>query len=139
MNQVDQCTVLPLARIADARGSLSFVEARVHVPFDFKRIYYLYDMPIGATRGAHGHRALHQLMIPMVGSFDVVLDDGRNRRRVHLGSPDQGLYICPMIWRDLENFSPGAVCMVIASEHYSEEDYFRDYADFLAAVVQEET
>lgn len=138
MNRVDRCTVLPLARIADTRGSLGFVEAGVHVPFDFKRVYYLYNIPAGSTRGAHGHRALQQLMIPMVGSFDVMLDDGRNRRRVHLNSPDQGLYICPMIWRDLENFSPDAVCMVIASEHYSEDDYFRDYVEFLTAVAQEQ-
>lgn len=138
MSRVDQCALLALQRRIDDRGSLSFVEAGVHVPFEFKRIYYLYGLPAGAKRGAHGHRALHQLMIPMAGSFDVVLDDGVHTRRVHLGSPDQGLYICPMIWRDLENFSPNAVCMVIASDRYCEDDYFHDYADFLAAVVQEQ-
>lgn len=133
MSDVDACMLMPLPRFTDSRGSLSFVEAEVHVPFAFKRIYYLYDVAEGAERGAHAHKALHQLMIALAGSFDVVLDDGTGKRRVHLASPDQGLYICPMIWRDLENFAPGSVCLVIASERYAEDDYFRNYDQFLEA------
>lgn len=130
---VDKCTLISLPKFTDDRGSLSFVEAEVHVPFAFERVYYLYDLPEGAGRGAHAHKALHQLMIPLAGSFDVVLDDGARQRRVHLSSPDQGLYICPMIWRDLENFSVGSVCMVVASEKYGEDDYFRSYDEFIEA------
>jgi len=130
---VEKCTLISLPKFTDARGSLSFVEAEVHVPFAFERVYYLYDLAEGAARGAHAHKALHQLMIPMAGSFDVVLDDGARRRRVHLSSPDLGLYICPMIWRDLRNFSAGSVCMVIASEKYGEDDYFRNYDEFIEA------
>lgn len=133
MTDVDRCELIALPRFTDGRGSLSFVEARVHIPFAFERIYYLYDLPEGAERGAHAHKALHQLMIPMAGSFDVVLDDGVRQRRVHLSRPDQGLYIRPMIWRDLENFSSGAVCLVLASEKYDEADYFRSYEEFVEA------
>lgn len=133
MTDVDRCELISLPRFTDARGSLSFVEARVHIPFAFERIYYLYDLPEGAERGAHAHKALHQLMIPMAGSFDVVLDDGTRQRRVHLARPDEGLYIRPMIWRDLENFSSGAVCLVLASEKYDEADYFRSYQEFVEA------
>lgn len=131
MTTVDDCRVIALPRFSDARGSLSFAEAGVHVPFPFRRIYYLYDIPADAERGAHAHKALHQLMIPIAGSFDVVLDDGARKRRVHLASPDQGLYICPMIWRDLVNFVPGSVCLVVASERYADNDYFRDYQQFI--------
>lgn len=133
MSDVDACRIIALPRFTDARGSLSFVEAEVHVPFEFKRIYYLYDLPEGTERGAHAHKALHQLMIPLAGSFDVVLDDGTRRRRVRLVSPDQGLYIRPMIWRDLENFAAGSVCLVVASERYGEDDYFRSYDEFIKA------
>lgn len=133
---VDGCKLVVLPRFDDERGSLSFVEAGNHVPFEFKRIYYIYEMREGAGRGAHAHKALHQLMIPMAGSFDVVLDDSRRTRRVHLSSPNEALYIRPMIWRDLENFSAGAVCMVIASMEYDEDDYFRNYDDFVNAQVQ---
>ena len=133
---VDKCALISLPRFTDARGSLSFVEAEVHVPFAFERIYYLYDLPEGAARGAHAHKALHQLMIPLAGSFDVLLDDGARQQRIHLASPNQGLYICPMIWRDLQNFSAGSVCLVLASEKYDEDDYFRDYAEFLKARAQ---
>lgn len=133
---VDKCTLISLPRFTDDRGSLSFAEAGVHVPFAFKRIYYLYALPEGTTRGAHAHKALHQLMIPLAGSFDVVIDDGSKQRRIHLASPDQGLYICPMIWRDLQNFSAGAVCLVLASEKYDEADYFRNYDEFVEARAQ---
>lgn len=101
------------------------------MPFNISRIYYLYDVPGNTSRGAHAHRALHQFMIAISGSFDVTLDDGNGKRRFHLDQPNQGLYICPMIWRDLYHFSSGAVCLVLASEFYDEQDYIRDYDQFI--------
>lgn len=133
MMDVDSCAVVALPKFTDARGSLSFVEAGVHVPFAIERVYYLYDLSKDAGRGAHAHKDLHQLMIPLAGSFDIVLDDGAQKRRIHLASPSEGLYICPMIWRDLENFEPNSVCLVLASRKYDEADYFRDYDAFLKA------
>jgi dTDP-4-dehydrorhamnose 3,5-epimerase-like enzyme len=127
------CQIIELPKIVDSRGNLTFVEGGNHIPFDIKRVYYLYDVPGGATRAAHGHKALHQLMICMSGAFDVTLDDGRDKQKFHLNRSYYGLYIPPMIWRDLDNFSTGAVCMVLASEIYDESDYFRNYDDFLAA------
>lgn len=132
-----QCRWIDLPRIDDARGALSFVEAGRHIPFDIRRVYYLYDVPTVAERGAHGHRALEQLFIPLGGSFEVELDDGRRRSTVTLDNPARALYVCPMIWRNLRVFSPGAVCLVLASLIYDEEDYFRDYQDFLEAVAQQ--
>jgi hypothetical protein len=131
---VDECRLIELPKISDPRGNLTFVEAGRHVPFDIKRVYYLYDVPGGATRAAHGHRALHQLMIAMSGSFDVTLDDGFNKRTFHLNRSYVGLEIKPMIWRDLDNFSSGSVCMVLASAYFDEGDYFREYDKFLDAV-----
>lgn len=122
--------LIDLPRILDPRGNLTFLEAGNHVPFDIKRVYYLYDVPGGAHRGGHGHRALHQLMIAMSGSFDVLLDDGRTKFKYHLNRSYYGLYIPPMMWREIDNFSSGSVCMVMASEHYDEGDYYRDYNEF---------
>lgn len=133
---VKNCNLVELPKILDHRGNLTFIEAGRHVPFDIKRVYYLYDVPGGTSRAAHGHRTLHQLMIAMSGSFDVTLDDGSEKRRFHLNRSYIGLYISPMIWRDLDNFSSGAVCMVLASEYYDEGDYFRNYDDFLSASKQ---
>lgn len=124
---LDQCTVIDLPKISDPRGNLTFIEAGRHVPFDIARVYYLYDVPGGGERGGHAHKQLRQLIIAMSGSFDVVLDDGLQTRRVHLNRSYQGLAICPMIWRELDNFSSGSVCMVLASERYDEADYYRDY------------
>lgn len=131
---VSDCKLIELPRISDPRGNLTFVEATRHIPFDIKRVYYLYDVPGGATRAAHGHRALNQVMIAMSGSFDVTLDDGRTKKKFHLNRSYFGLQIAPMIWRDLDNFSSGSVCMVLASEYFDEGDYFRDYQQFLGAV-----
>ena len=128
------CRIIELPRISDPRGNLTFVENSRHIPFEMKRVYYLYDVPGGASRAAHGHRALHQLMIAMSGSFDVTLDDGHDKKIFHLNRSYYGLYISPMIWRDLDNFSSGSVCMVLASDVYDEADYFRDYGDFMSAV-----
>ena len=131
---VEQCKILELPKIQDSRGNLTFVEGSQHVPFDIKRVYYLYDVPGGASRAAHGHKALHQLMIAMSGSFDVTVDDGNEARLFHLNRSYNGLYIPPMIWRDLDNFSSGSVCMVLASDYYDEADYFRNRDDFIRAV-----
>ncbi len=131
---LDRCKILSLPKISDPRGNLTFVEGRVHVPFDIQRVYYLYDVPGGAERGGHAHRTLHQFLIAMSGSFDILLDDGRRKERVSLNRSYHGLYIAPMMWRELDNFSTGAVCLVLASAPYNESDYFRDYNEFLKAV-----
>lgn len=130
---LSKCRIVELPKISNARGNLTFVEGCRHIPFDIKRVYYLYDVPGGAERGGHAHRALHQLIIAMSGSFDVALDDGREKKRFHLNRSYYGLYVCPMIWRELDNFSSGSVCMVLASNRYDEVDYYRDYEDYLAA------
>ena len=131
---LELCRIIELPRITDPRGNLTFIEGGRHVGFDIRRVYYLYDVPGGATRAGHGHRKLHQLMIAMSGSFDVTLDDGAAKRKYHLNRSYYGLYICPMIWRDIDNFSSGSVCMVLASDFFDESDYYREYADFLNAV-----
>ena len=130
---IDLCKIISLPKISDPRGNLTFIEAGSHIPFDIQRVYYLYDVPGGAERGGHAHKDLHQLIIAMSGSFDVVLDDGKNKKRVHMNRSYSGLYVCPMIWRELDNFSSGAVLMVLASNKYDEADYYRDYADFMRA------
>lgn len=132
--KIDNCKILELPKISDPRGNLTFVEGNNHIPFDIRRVYYLYDVPGGAERGGHGHKALHQLIVAMSGSFDVVLDDGYEKKRFHLNRSYYGLYVCPMIWRALDNFSSGSVCMVLASNLYDEEDYYRDYDTFIKVV-----
>lgn len=134
---LSECKIITLPRIQDHRGNLTFVESNRHIPFDIKRTYYLYDVPGGASRAAHGHKKLHQLMIAMSGSFDVTLDDGIDKKTFHLNRSYYGLYIPPMMWRDLDNFSSGAVCMVLASDYYTEDDYFRDYSAFLEAIKKQ--
>ena len=130
---IDLCRVIDLPKICDPRGNLTFIEGSNHVPFQIQRVYYLYDVPGGAERGGHAHKALSQLIVAMSGSFDVIIDDGKAKRRVHLARSYYGLYVCPMIWRELDNFSSGSVCMVLASNRYDESDYFRDYDEFIAA------
>ena len=132
--RLSECRILDLPRIQDPRGNLTFIEGGTHVPFDIQRVYYLYDVPGGAERGGHAHKALRQLLVAMSGSFDVVLDDGREERRFHLNRSYIGLYICPMIWRELDNFSSGSVCMVLASNLYDESDYYRDYEEYKSAL-----
>ena len=127
---LDKCQLLDLPRVNDPRGNLTFIEANHHVPFDIKRVYYLYDVPGGSERGGHAHKALHQLIIAMSGSFDIHLDDGCTKKTIHMNRSYQGLYVCPMIWREIDNFSSGAVCMVLASDFYDELDYHREYKDF---------
>ncbi len=133
---IKDCKIVELPKIADPRGNLSFVEGGQHIPFDIKRVYYLYDVPGGSDRGSHAHKNLHQFIVAMSGSFDVVLDDGQQKQRFHLNRSYYGLYVSPMMWRNLDNFSSGAVCMVLASEHYEADDYIRDYDQFLAAAKQ---
>jgi dTDP-4-dehydrorhamnose 3,5-epimerase-like enzyme len=133
---IKDCKIIELPKISDPRGNLSFVEGGQHIPFEIKRVYYLYDVPGGSDRGSHAHKNLHQFIIAMSGSFDVVLDDGKQKQRFHLNRSHYGLYVCPMMWRDLDNFSSGAVCMVLASEKYDEADYIRDYEQFLSAAYQ---
>lgn len=130
---INKCKLIQLPRINDARGNLSFIEGGNHIPFDIRRVYYLYDVPGGAERGGHAHKGLHQLIIAMSGSFDVILDDGYEKKRIHLNRSYNGLYVCPMMWRELDNFSSGSVCMVLASSKYDENDYYRNYADFIEA------
>jgi len=130
---VSNCRIIDLPKIADPRGNLTFVEGGNHVPFDIQRVYYLYDVPGGAERGGHAHKGLQQLIIAMSGSFDVVLDDGVDKKRIHLNRSYNGLYVCPMIWRELDNFSSGSVCMVVASNSYDESDYYRDYGEYVIA------
>lgn len=131
---LDKCHIVELPQVHDPRGNLTFIEGGRHVPFEIKRVYYLYDVPGGSSRAGHGHKTLKQLVIAMSGSFDIELDDGHNKRKFHLNRSNYGLYVCPMIWRYIDNFSSGSVCMVLASDFYDEEDYFRYYEDFLRAV-----
>lgn len=130
---LDECHIIELAQVKDARGNLTVIEARRQVPFDIRRVYYLYDVPGGATRAGHAHKTLQQLLVAMSGSFDVTLDDGRQKRTFHLNRSYFGLYVASMVWREIDNFSSGSVCMALASEYYDENDYYRRYDDFLAA------
>lgn len=129
-----QCKIHELPKIQDPRGNLTFIESDHQIPFSIRRVYYLYDVPGGSERGGHAHLGLHQFVIAMSGSFDLILDDGFHRKRVHLNRPYQGLYIPPMTWRELDNFSSGSVCMVLASEYFEEADYLRNYSDFMCRV-----
>ncbi len=131
IGEIASCKLVRLPKISDPRGNLTYVEGNDHVPFEIQRVYYLYDVPVGAERGGHAHKELHQVIIAMSGSFDVVLDDGQTKQRYHLDRPYRGLYVCPMIWRELDNFSTGSVCMVLASERYDEGDYYRDYEEYV--------
>jgi hypothetical protein len=128
-----KCRIIDLPKISDPRGNLTFIEAGRHVPFEIKRVYYLYDVPGGAERGGHAHKALHQLIIAMSGSFDIILNDGAQKNHFHLNRSYFGLYVSPMIWREINNFSSGSVCMVLASNFYDESDYYRNYDEFIRA------
>jgi len=131
---LSDCCIIELPIISDPRGNLTFVEESRHIPFDIKRVYYLYDVPGGATRGGHAHKELRQVIIAMSGSFDVTLDDGFERKTFHLNRSYYGLYVDTMIWREIDNFSSGSVCLTLASEFYDEADYYRNYDLFLRAV-----
>ena len=128
---IDDCKIIDLRKISDPRGNLTPIEGGKDIPFDIKRVYYLYDVPGGESRGAHAHRWLHQLIIAASGSFSVTLDDGRNKKSFNLNRSYYGLLVVPGIWRDLDDFSSGAVLLCLASEHYDAADYIRDYAEFI--------
>ncbi len=136
MAEARRCRLVAIPKFSDDRGSLSFVQPGPSLPFEIRRVYYLYDIPPDRERGEHGHRKLQQLIIALAGAVDVECDDGREKRTFRLDSPDKGLYVCPMIWRRLSGFSAGTVCLVLASEPYDESDYFRDYDDFLSVALR---
>lgn len=129
MTTVEDCKKIELPKITDRRGNLSVIEGEV-APFEIKRVYYLYDIPGGSKRGGHAHKKLHQFLIALSGSFDVVLKDGTDNKKIVLNRPNVGLLIKPGIWRELENFSSGAVCLVLASDLYDEDDYIRNLKEF---------
>lgn len=129
---VFDCSIIELPKIENPAGSITPINAGVNVPFDIARVYYLYDVPGGASRGGHAHKNLEQLIVSASGSFDIILDDGINRRTVHLNRPYFGLLLPRMIWRELVNFSSGGICLVLASLKYDPHDYLRDHSDFAA-------
>ena len=131
MTNVYNCNVIELPKVHNRAGNITPIHGELDVPFSIKRIYYLYDVPGGEIRGGHAHYKLEQLIVAASGSFDVIIDDGKNKKTITLNRPNYGLYITPGIWRDLINFSSGAVLLVLASHIYSEEDYIRNYDSFL--------
>ncbi|MBC7482954.1 MAG: WxcM-like domain-containing protein [Rhizobacter sp.] len=133
-SRLSDCKLVDLPKIQDPRGNLTFIEAGRHLPFKFNRVFYLYDVPGGSDRGGHALKTTHQFIIAMTGSFDVVLDGGNGRQRFQLNRSYYGLYIAPMVWRELENFSSGSVALVLASDHYNEDDYIREHGDFKEAL-----
>jgi len=129
---INDCKVVVLPKINDPRGNLTFVEGNNHIPFDIKRVFYLYDIPTEESRGAHAHKTLHQFIICLSGSFGVSIDDGEFQATIHLNRPWKGLYIPPMIWAAEIDFDPGSVCLVLASDLYNESDYIRGYDEFIS-------
>ncbi len=130
LNSVYDCSILKLNKIHNRAGNITILEGMASLPFDIKRVYYLYDIPAGESRGGHAHKALYQLVVAASGSFDILLDDGINKKVVTLNRPDYGLLIVPGIWRELMEFSSGAICLVLASHLYDEDDYIRHYDEF---------
>ena len=136
VTKVEQCQRLQLKKNIDDRGALVFIEGNNDIPFPIARIYYFYDVPLTKARGAHAHKKLEQLVIPIAGSFTFLLDDGIHKKSVHLSNPSEGLYICPMIWREIVDCSSDSVCLVLASRAYDENDYYRNYNDFLKEAIK---
>ena len=132
--RIDECQLMDFTKIVDARGSLSVLETSEHLPFAVQRLFYIYDVAASATRGTHAHRNLHEVIIPIAGSFDIKLHDGFNERQLTLSQPNQGLYLPPMIWIELSHFTDNAICLVLASLAYSETETIRDFETFLQAV-----
>lgn len=130
VTDIHSCCVLELSKIHNRAGNITIVQNGSDLPFDVRRIYYLYDVPSGSERGGHAHKALYQLIVAASGSFDVILDDSRSKKIVQLNRPDFGLMVVPGIWREIVNFSSGAICLVLASAKYEEMDYIRDYQEF---------
>lgn len=136
-NTIHDCKLIDLRKISDPRGNLTVIEGNGDIPFEIKRVYYLYDVPGGESRGAHAHKELYQLLIAANGSFSVILDDGNEKVTYNLKRPYYGLLIVPGIWRDLDDFSSGSVCLCLASEHYEADDYIRDYDEFKNIKIHE--
>ena len=134
MNTINDCKVFELPKITDPRGDLTFIQNLDQIPFEIKRVFYIYDVPTGESRGSHAHRNLKQFIICLSGSFDVLLDDGKQKKKVHLNRPWQGLYVPEMIWSSEANFDPGAVCLVLVSELYDSKSYIRDYDLFIKQI-----
>jgi hypothetical protein len=131
---IKDCSLIDLPRVNDPRGNLTFIEGGHHIPFQLKRVFYLYDVPGGALRAGHALKQCQQFIIAASGSFDVVLDDGYEKKRYQLNRSYYGLYVPPLVWREIDNFSSNSICVVLASELFDEGDYYREYDDFLAAV-----
>lgn len=131
---LSDCRTIDLPKISDPRGNLTFIEGQNHIPFEIKRVYYLYDVPGGAARAGHAHKKLEQFLIAIAGSFDVHLDDGFKRKKVHMNRSYYGLYVYPLTWRVIDNFSTGAVCLSIVSDYFDEGDYIREYKDYIELV-----
>ena len=131
MANINDCHIINLPKIKNPRGNLTFVENSKHIPFDIKRVFYLYDIPGGESRGAHAHKECHQFLIAASGSFEVEIDDGKEVKKIFLNQPYYGLHIPPGIWASEINFSSGAICLVMTSHKYTEEDYIRKRRDFL--------
>jgi hypothetical protein len=130
VSDIHSCNVVELTKVHNRAGNITIIQNGTHQPFNIKRIYYLYDIPSGSERGGHAHKALFQLIVAASGSFDVILDDGRNKKIIQMNRPNFGLLVVPGIWREIVNFSSGAICLVLASEKYNETDYIRDYSVF---------
>lgn len=130
-NTVFDCSIINISKVRNEAGNIAIVENEKNIPFNVKRLYYLYDIPGGESRGGHAHYDLEQFIIAASGSFEVILDDGENKKRITLNRPDMALHIVPGLWRELDNFSSGSICLILASHKYDEKDYIRDYPEFL--------
>jgi len=131
VSDIHNCNVVELTKIHNPAGNITIIQNGHQQPFNVRRIYYLYDVPSGSERGGHAHKALYQLIVAASGSFDVIIDDGRNKKIIQLNRPNYGLFVIPGIWREIVNFSSGAICLVLASEKYNDLDYLRNYDEFL--------
>ena len=138
-SSVYDCLILPLSKIHNTAGNITIVEGKQNIPFNIQRIYYLYDIPGGESRGGHAHKELYQLIVAASGSFEVMLDDGTNKKIIRLNRPNYGLLVVPGIWRELFEFSSGSICLVLASHKYEEYDYIRKYYDFKNYKKKDET
>ncbi len=135
-SRIKKSQIIELPKISDPRGNLTFIENNKRIPFEIQRVFYLYDVPSSVERGSHAHKETQQFLVAISGSFDVVLDDGYEKKIFHLNRSHYGLYIYPLTWCDIVNFSSGAVCMALTSTFYDESDYYRNYEDFIKAIKE---